>query len=97
MVRAGIKEAHPAGIYSDMTSDGPVIGTLVVVLDRAVSTTFRTLLGKHQIADFHSEKSTKQKEDRKTGPLRRRPVSKGSKAYRYRRSGRTSAAVVSNL
>jgi hypothetical protein len=37
MVRFGIKEAHAAGIYSDMTSDGPVIGTLVVVLDRAVS------------------------------------------------------------
>jgi hypothetical protein len=38
MVRAGIKEAHPAGIWSDMSSDGPVIGTLVVVLDRAVGT-----------------------------------------------------------
>jgi hypothetical protein len=38
MVRAGIKEAHPAGIWSDMTSDGPIIGTLVVVLDRAVRT-----------------------------------------------------------
>lgn len=38
MVRAGIKEAHPAGIWSDLSIDGPVIGTLIVVLDKAVST-----------------------------------------------------------
>lgn len=39
MVRAGIKEAHPAGIWSDLSVDGPVIGTLIVVLDKAVSAT----------------------------------------------------------
>lgn len=27
---------HPAGIYADMTVDGPLIGTLVVVIDKAV-------------------------------------------------------------
>jgi hypothetical protein len=37
MVRAGIKEAHPAGIWSDLSVDGPIIGTLIVVLDKAVS------------------------------------------------------------
>jgi len=37
MPRAGIKEAHPAGIWSDLSVDGPVIGTLIVVLDKAVS------------------------------------------------------------
>ncbi|KAF8543601.1 hypothetical protein BDD12DRAFT_190191 [Trichophaea hybrida] len=46
MVRAGIKEAHPAGIYSDMTSDGPVIGTLVVVLDRAKNLPNKKKIGK---------------------------------------------------
>jgi len=45
MVRAGIKEAHPAGIWSDRTSDGPVIGTLVCVLDRAVSIPIRSCAG----------------------------------------------------
>lgn len=40
MVRAGIKEAHPAGIWSDLSIDGPVIGTLIVVLDKAVSIWF---------------------------------------------------------
>jgi hypothetical protein len=43
MVRAGIKEAHPAGIWSDMSSDGPIIGTLVVVLDRAVGAHIKSL------------------------------------------------------
>ncbi|KAA8913520.1 hypothetical protein FN846DRAFT_102541 [Sphaerosporella brunnea] len=46
MVRAGIKEAHPAGIWSDMSSDGPVIGTLVVVLDRAKNLPNKKKIGK---------------------------------------------------
>ncbi|KAI5794857.1 hypothetical protein FPQ18DRAFT_257413 [Pyronema domesticum] len=46
MVRFGIKEAHAAGIYSDMTSDGPVIGTLVVVLDRAKNLPNKKKIGK---------------------------------------------------
>jgi len=44
MPRAGIKEAHPAGIWSDLSVDGPVIGTLIVVLDKAVSFFFNLLL-----------------------------------------------------
>jgi hypothetical protein len=44
MVRAGIKEAHPAGIWSDLSVDGPIIGTLIVVLDKAVGLFFSPLL-----------------------------------------------------
>lgn len=32
---SGFNGAHTAGIYSDMTVDGPEIGTLVVIVDRA--------------------------------------------------------------
>lgn len=32
----GYGSAHPAGIFSDLSVDGPVIGTLVVILDRGV-------------------------------------------------------------
>ncbi|KAI5795275.1 hypothetical protein EDC01DRAFT_615222 [Geopyxis carbonaria] len=46
MVRAGIKEAHPAGIWTDMSSDGPTIGTLVVVLDRAKNLPNKKKIGK---------------------------------------------------
>ncbi|KAF8471159.1 hypothetical protein BDZ91DRAFT_514943 [Kalaharituber pfeilii] len=38
--------AHPAGIYSDMSIDGPVIGTLVVILDRGKNLPNRKTLGK---------------------------------------------------
>ncbi|KAF2151423.1 hypothetical protein K461DRAFT_228683 [Myriangium duriaei CBS 260.36] len=37
---------HTAGIYSDMTVDGPEIGTLVVVVDRAKNLPNRRTLGK---------------------------------------------------
>lgn len=37
---------HPAGIYSDMTVDGPEIGTLVVVVDRAKNLPNRKTMGK---------------------------------------------------
>ncbi|KAH0612158.1 uncharacterized protein H6S33_010210 [Morchella sextelata] len=46
MVRAGIKEAHPAGIWSDLSIDGPVIGTLIVVLDKAKNLPNRKKIGK---------------------------------------------------
>lgn len=37
---------HTAGIYSDMTVDGPEIGTLVVVFDRAKNLPNRKTMGK---------------------------------------------------
>ncbi|KAL7271503.1 hypothetical protein RUND412_005733 [Rhizina undulata] len=46
MVHAGIKEAHPAGIWSDLSVDGPVIGTLIVVLDKAKNLPNRKKIGK---------------------------------------------------
>jgi len=38
--------AHTAGIYADMTVDGPEIGTLVVVFDRAKNLPNRKSMGK---------------------------------------------------
>ncbi|KAG0634889.1 hypothetical protein HOY80DRAFT_490546 [Tuber brumale] len=46
MPRAGIKEAHPAGIWSDLSVDGPEIGELVVVLDKAKNLPNRKKIGK---------------------------------------------------
>ena len=37
---------HTAGIFSDMTIDGPQIGTLVVVVDRAKNLPNRKTIGK---------------------------------------------------
>ena len=37
---------HTAGIYSDMTIDGPDIGTLVVIIDRAKNLPNRKTMGK---------------------------------------------------
>lgn len=38
--------AHTAGIFADMTVDGPEIGTLVVVVDRAKNLPNRKAMGK---------------------------------------------------
>ena len=38
--------AHTAGIFSDMTVDGPVIGTLVAIIDRARNLPNRRTMGK---------------------------------------------------
>lgn len=37
---------HTSGIYADMTLDGPEIGTLVMVLDRAKNLPNRRTMGK---------------------------------------------------
>ena len=37
---------HTAGIYSDMTVDGPEIGTLVIIVDRAKNLPNRKTMGK---------------------------------------------------
>lgn len=37
---------HTAGIFSDMTVDGPEIGTLVIIVDRAKNLPNRKTIGK---------------------------------------------------
>lgn len=38
--------AHTAGIYADMSVDGPIIGTLVAIVDRAKNLPNRKTIGK---------------------------------------------------
>ncbi|TVY78422.1 Ingression protein fic1 [Lachnellula suecica] len=42
----GLNNMHTAGIFSDMTVDGPDIGTLVVIVDRAKNLPNRKTIGK---------------------------------------------------
>ncbi|KAL8735513.1 MAG: hypothetical protein Q9181_002756 [Wetmoreana brouardii] len=44
--KAAFGGAHTAGIYADMTVDGPEIGTLVVIVDRAKNLPNRKSMGK---------------------------------------------------
>ncbi|KAL9612392.1 MAG: hypothetical protein Q9167_002986 [Letrouitia subvulpina] len=44
--KAAFNGAHTAGIYADMTVDGPEIGTLVAVIDRAKNLPNRKSMGK---------------------------------------------------
>lgn len=81
MVRAGHKEAHPAGIWSDMTSDGPLIGTLVVVLDRAVCGLTPFVYRQRCQLTRDPEKPAQQEKNREAGSIRRRPPGKGGKAH----------------
>ncbi|KAF2439633.1 hypothetical protein P171DRAFT_525473 [Karstenula rhodostoma CBS 690.94] len=46
MKPAALGAQHTAGIYSDMTVDGPVIGTLVTIIDRAKNLPNRRSMGK---------------------------------------------------
>ena len=41
-----VNAAHTAGIFADMTLDGPDIGTLVAVIDRARNLPNRKTMGK---------------------------------------------------
>ena len=43
---AALGAQHTAGIYSDMTVDGPIIGTLVTIIDRAKNLPNRRSMGK---------------------------------------------------
>lgn len=42
----GLNSMHTAGIFSDMTVDGPEIGTLVIIVDRAKNLPNRKTIGK---------------------------------------------------
>ena len=42
----GLATGHTAGIYSDMTVDGPEIGDLVVIVDKAKNLPNRKTMGK---------------------------------------------------
>lgn len=46
VAKAAMPGAHTAGIYADMTVDGPEIGTLVVIVDRAKNLPNRKTMGK---------------------------------------------------
>ena len=46
ITKAPLGGVHTAGIYADMTVDGPEIGTLVVVVDRAKNLPNRKAMGK---------------------------------------------------
>ena len=46
MAKAMASGSHTSGLYADMTVDGPEIGTLVVVLDRAKNLPNRKAMGK---------------------------------------------------
>jgi len=46
MMKASMTSAHAAGIYADMTVDGPEIGTLIVIIDRARNLPNRKTMGK---------------------------------------------------
>lgn len=46
IAKAAIPGGHTAGIFADMTVDGPEIGTLVVVVDRAKNLPNRKTMGK---------------------------------------------------
>lgn len=43
---AGLPSVHTAGIYSDMTVDGPEVGDLVVIVDKAKNLPNRKSMGK---------------------------------------------------
>lgn len=45
-VRGAVNAAHTAGIFADRTLDGPEIGTLVAVVDRAKNLPNRKTMGK---------------------------------------------------
>lgn len=44
--KAAANSAHTAGIFADMSVDGPEIGTLVVIVDRAKNLPNRKSMGK---------------------------------------------------
>lgn len=46
MAKTALSGVHTAGIYADLTLDGPEIGTLVVIVDRAKNLPNRKTMGK---------------------------------------------------
>ena len=46
LAKQALAGAHTAGIYADMSNDGPEIGTLVVVVDRAKNLPNKKSMGK---------------------------------------------------
>lgn len=91
-MRAGIKEAHPAGIWTDRSVDGPIIGTLVVLMDRAVSGQPYDVARTSRLISL--EKLAQQEEDRKAGPVCGCTAGKGSEADGHGCARGTNAAMV---
>ena len=46
IAKQAIAGAHTAGIYADMSNDGPEIGTLVIIVDRAKNLPNKKSMGK---------------------------------------------------
>ena len=46
VAKVAMSSAHTAGIYADMSLDGPEIGTLVIIVDRAKNLPNRKSMGK---------------------------------------------------
>lgn len=69
MLRSKQARGHAAGIYSDMTLDGPEIGTLVVVVDRAKNLPNRKTMGKQDpyVAMRLAKEAKKTETDRRGG------------------------------
>jgi len=72
---------HTAGIYSDMTVDGPIIGTLVIVVDRAKNLPSRKTLGKQDpyCAARLGKEAKKTETDKRGGQTPRWSVDSASK------------------
>jgi type IV secretory pathway VirD2 relaxase len=62
--------AHAAGIFSDMTVDGPVIGTLVVIMDRARNLPNKRTMGRQDpyCAARLGKEAKKTRTDKRGGP-----------------------------
>ncbi len=66
---AALGGSHTAGIFSDMTLDGPVIGTLVVIMDRARNLPSRRSMGKQDpyVAARLGKEAKKTRTDKRGG------------------------------
>ena len=80
-----INGLHPAGIFSDMTVDGPNIGTLVVIIDRAKNLPNRKTMGKQDpyCAARLGKEAKKTDTDRRGGQTPRWYVILGQLFSRY--------------
>lgn len=76
---------HTAGIYADMTVDGPEIGTLVMVIDRAKNLPNRRTMGKQDpyCAARLGKEAKKTQTDKRGGQTPRWYGNSGCPGLRY--------------
>ncbi|KAK6584010.1 hypothetical protein PZA11_003740 [Diplocarpon coronariae] len=82
---SGLNGAHTAGIFSDMTVDGPEIGTLVLIVDRAKNLPNRKTIGKQDpyCAARLGKEAKKTETDRRGGQTPRWQVESVDQELRY--------------